>query len=328
VPLSQASISSSSSSSQSHSRPDVCVAAVLGDALHRVAVLGGREGMPRSLGSVYGACVTRFVGGGLRGVVRRVIDTPGVRSSSNGVAVSRDGSMLLVSDTWGSTRAIHVFNVADGSLHRIIGGWDRPPLHFSLPRQVWIADDGFVFVADAGNKRVMVLTPVLHFHGLVGVGQLDSPTGVCANADVVVVSDGGAHRLSVFSRGDGALRHHIGVHGRGDGELGYPLGLCFMSGDRHIAVADERNDRVSVFDVGGEFIRHVGVRVVDKPKGVACSVDGELVVADAGNRRVVVFRDDGSVVKTCGSGVYAGVAVVGGSLFAQDLDAEACVVFE
>jgi hypothetical protein len=42
--------------------PDVCVGVVLGDARHRVSALGGREGMPRSLGSVYGA-VTRFLGG-------------------------------------------------------------------------------------------------------------------------------------------------------------------------------------------------------------------------------------------------------------------------
>ena len=53
--------------------PAVCVGAVLGDALHRVSVLGGRDGMPRSLGSVYGGAVTRFLGVGR--VVSRVIDT-------------------------------------------------------------------------------------------------------------------------------------------------------------------------------------------------------------------------------------------------------------
>jgi hypothetical protein len=40
-----------------------------------VAVLGGREGMSRSLGSVYGGSVTRFLGGGLRGEESRVIMT-------------------------------------------------------------------------------------------------------------------------------------------------------------------------------------------------------------------------------------------------------------
>jgi hypothetical protein len=78
--------------------PDVCLAAVLGDSLRRLAVLGGREGLNRSLGSVYGGSVTRFLGGSLRGVVSRVIDTPGAQSFSNGVAVSRDGCTLLVSD--------------------------------------------------------------------------------------------------------------------------------------------------------------------------------------------------------------------------------------
>jgi hypothetical protein len=60
VPLSYAAPDASSSLS-SH----VCGSAVLGDALRRVAVLGGREGMPRSLGSVYGGSVTRFLGGSL-----------------------------------------------------------------------------------------------------------------------------------------------------------------------------------------------------------------------------------------------------------------------
>ncbi len=76
--------------------PDVYVGAVLGDALRCVAVLGGREGMPRSLGSVYGGSVTRFLGGSLRGVMSRVIDTPGLKSVSNGVAVSRDGCLQAV----------------------------------------------------------------------------------------------------------------------------------------------------------------------------------------------------------------------------------------
>jgi hypothetical protein len=53
--------------------PAVCVAVVLGDALRRVSVLGGRKGLARSMGSVYGGSVTRFLGGGLRGVASRVI---------------------------------------------------------------------------------------------------------------------------------------------------------------------------------------------------------------------------------------------------------------
>jgi hypothetical protein len=117
----------------SYCSPGVCVAAVLGDALRRVAVLGGREGMPRSLGSVYGGSVTRFLGGGCRGIVSRVIDMPGVKSWGNGVAVSRDGSTLLVSDC---CFAIHTLRIGDGSPLRVIGGAGDGPLQFKQPRQV------------------------------------------------------------------------------------------------------------------------------------------------------------------------------------------------
>ncbi len=307
---------------------------MLGDAEHRVAVLGGREGMSRSLGSVYGGSVTRFLrGGGLRGVVSRVIDTPGVHSYMNGIAVTRDGGTLLVSaDNTGVSRAIHEFSVADGSRRRVIGVKGTGPLQFRHPRQVYIAADGFVFVADGFNNRVQVLTPSLHFHAFVGVGQLSWPSGVCANADAVVVSEiGDIRRISVFNRHDGTLLRRFGYAGDSDCVTEWPCGLCFMSGDRHVAVADETSNRVSVFSIDGDFIlyfiRHVGVGVLDRPFGVACSPFDELVVADYGNRRVAVFSAAGELAMTIGDGGFMGVAVHGSNVFAHEHDSQQCVVF-
>jgi tripartite motif-containing protein 71 len=302
------------------------VGAVLGDGPRRVAVLGGREGMPRSLGSVYGGSVTRFLGG-CRGVASRVVDMPGVRSFSNGVAVSRDGSTLLVSDYSGGSHAIHEFRVADGSRLRVIGGAGAGPLQFKKPCQVWVASDDVVFVADTGNDRVQVLTPRLDFHGFVGVGELSGPAGVCADDDVIMVSEFYAHRISVFARCDGALLRRFGSQGSGDGQLKYPYGLCFMSGHRHFAVADRYNHRVSVFSVEGEFVRHVGVGKLDWPSGVACSAFGEIVVADTGHDRVVVFSASGEMLNTMRVGRFTGVAIHGGTIFAQTFCAGKCVVF-
>jgi DNA-binding beta-propeller fold protein YncE len=302
------------------------VGAVLGDAERRVSVLGGREGMPRSLGSVYGGSVTRFLGGGCRGVASRVIAIGGVESWSNGVAVSRDGSMLLVSDSFGGSHAIHAFRVVEGSLLRIIGGAGDGPLQFKYPYQIWAASDDFVFVADYGNNRVQVLTPRLDFHGFVGVGQLTAPLGVCADDDVVMVSEETAHRISVFSRGDGALLRRFGSRGRDDGRLWSPYGLCFMSGHRHVAVADFGNHRVSVFSVEGEFVRHVGVGELSYPKGVACSAFDEIVVADWGDRCVVVFSASGEMLHTMRGGAFTGVAMHGGTIFAQTYSEDKCVV--
>ncbi len=268
--------------------------------------------------------------------VSRAIATPRVKSLSNGVAVSCDGSTLLVSDCDGGSHAVHEFGVASATPLRVVGkrGWfggrgsGDGPLQFNGPRQVWVASDGYVFVAELGNNRVQVLTPGLDFHDFIGVGHLDSPSGVCASADVVVVSDLSARRLSVFQRTGGSRLRRFGVEGRGDGQLISPLGLCFMPGNRHVAVADYGNHRVSVFSVDGEFVRHVGVGSLMHPWGVACSATGELVVADTGHRRIAVFASSGELLRTLGDGDFKGVTIHGSTIFAVDCDStsKACVV--
>jgi DNA-binding beta-propeller fold protein YncE len=251
--------------------------------------------------------------------VSRVIDAPGVASYTNGIAVSVDGCTLLVSD--GIPRgahAIHEFSVVDGSLRRVIGDEGDGALQFKEPRQLCIAPDGFVFVADTGSSRMQVLTPTLYFDCFIGQGQLERPVGVCANADVVVVSEFDAHCVSVFRRGDGSLLRRFGSKGSGDGQLSHPCGLCFMSGDRHVAVASLVNSRVSVLSIDGEFIRHVSVRVLRGPQGVAASDFDELVVADTGNRCLRVFSGDGDVLSGAVKGRFVGVAVHGSSVMAVE----------
>jgi DNA-binding beta-propeller fold protein YncE len=240
-----------------------------------------------------------------------------------------------VSDYFGGSHAIHEFRVVDGSRLRVIGGEGDGQLQFKNPAQVWVASDDHVFVAEYGNNRVQVLTPRLDFHCFVGAGQLDRPAGVCANDDVIVVSEGDTHRINVFKRSDGALLRRFGCEGAGDRSLYFPHGLCFMSGQHHVAVAqlsvsaaDNRNHRVSVFSVEGEFIRHVGVGKLLNPCGVACSAYDELVVASWANGRVVVFSASGELLKTMAGGDFTGVAIHGGTIFAQDCRNSKCILFK
>jgi DNA-binding beta-propeller fold protein YncE len=288
---------------------------VLGDAEHRVAVLGGREGMPRSLGSVYGGSITRFLGGSCRGVASRVIRVPPVAMESNGFAVSHNGGTLLLSDGgFGGSNAVLQLRTADGRPRRAVGSWGDGPLHFNELHQLCIAPDGFVFVADAGNNRVQVLTPSLDFHGLIGVGRLQAPVGVCANADVVLVCEVNDHRVSVFNRHGGALVRSFGSCGSGDGQLSFPRALCLMSGDRHVAVVDYENCRVTVFSIDGEFIRHIGAGIFSCPQGIAASAFDELVVADYSKIRV--FSATGDLLAIVAEGRFSGLAVHGSALFA------------
>jgi DNA-binding beta-propeller fold protein YncE len=281
---------------------------------------------------VYGGSITRFLGGSCRGVVSRVIDTPVADGSCRGVAVSRDGCTLLVSESsdFRNSHAIHELSMVDGSRRRVIGGDSGDgPLQFYQPQQSCIAPDGFVFVADAGNNRVQVLTPSLDFHCFIGQGLLQYPAGVCANADVVVVSESKKHRIAVFNRGDGVLLRRFGHQGSGDGQLSLPRGVCFMAGDRHVAIVERGNFRVSVFSIGGEFVRHVGVGVMREPQGVAASAFDELVVADPGYSSPRVFSSTGDLLARVCEGRFTTVAVHGSTVFAAHSNSSGTVsVFE
>jgi DNA-binding beta-propeller fold protein YncE len=294
-----------------------CVEAILYDALRRVTTLGGREGMPRSLGSVYGGLVALFLGSTFQGKVQREIPTPDIRSWCNGLAITRDGSTLLSAYFYGHT--VHVYNAHTGKLLSVVGSQGTGPLQFLHPSSIHIARDDFVLVAETDNHRIQVLTPRFEFHAFVGVGQLHGPVCVCCDEDSVYVSEWYEHRVSVFSRSTGALLRRIGSRGSGDGQLCRPVGLCILSSNRHIAVAERENHRVSVFNIDGAFIRHVGVGEVNSPAGIACSAFDELVVVDVYNRRIVVYDACGKLAKSFGDWFefFSGVALHGDVLLTQ-----------
>ncbi len=310
----------------SHTAAALCVSAALGDAGRRLSAMGGRAGMPRSLGSVLGCWVMRFLGG-FRGVESRVIPTPKIRSTSNGIALTRDGSTLLVSDCHGASQRVHTFDATTGAYLRAVGSAGTGPLQFRMPCQIWVASDDHVFVVEDANDRVQELTPQLDFHGFIGAGQLRNPAGVCANREIVAVSEFIHCRISVFCRGDGALLRRVGSIGHSDGQLNHPMGLCFENRTGYIAVADHGNYRISVFRADGEFVRHVGVGQLRHPIGVACTAFDELVVADWDNSRVVVFGADGELMHAMHSGRFTGVATHGATIYAQLCTDEKCVVF-
>jgi hypothetical protein len=311
--------------------PEPCtnaVAAVLNDTQRRVCVLGGRAGMPRSLGSVYAGSIVRFLGG-CRGVTSRVIQT-GVASWNNTMALSRDGTMLLVADgnicTPCDRPALTLIRVADGGVVRRVGTPGTGPLQFRRPRQVCIAVDEHVFVAELDNGRVQVLTPTLDFHSFLGVGQLLAPVGVCADADTVFVSEYHRDCISVFARRDGALLRRFGYHGGGDGQLDGPVSVCFVGRTGEIAVVEWHNRRVSVFTTDGAFVRHVGVAHLVCPVSVACSDGGhEVIVADR-DGCIAVFDAGGDLLRYLDNFWNTGVFIHNGAIYAHKHDG-LCVVF-
>ena len=77
----------------------------------------------------------------------------------------------------------------------------------------------------------------------------------------------------------------------------YPLGLAVSNRDE-IAVADQGNHRVQIFNSNGDFIRSFGRHGSNQgefkyPYGIAFDKDGKIFVADRGNHRVQIFNREG-----------------------------------
>jgi DNA-binding beta-propeller fold protein YncE len=270
------------------------VAAAVHDPCRRLAAFGERAAMARSLASVYACFVTRFLGDGMR---RACAQSIRLNRYTSTFAVARNDTSLFA--TGRDFSELAEFRLSEA----VSGGGSRLPAKRAVSlqtggvvtahkreSQVFLASDGCIFVA-AGN--VYVFTPQLEVTAC-GKGMITYAEGVCADDDTVFVPHLG--KIAVFARATGVLTNTFYACKRG--KLGHPANLCFMAANRRLAVADRVKNRVSVFDVTGRFVRDIGVGVLGRPGGLACSAADELVVADPANHRVAIFLPCGNVGKS------------------------------
>jgi tripartite motif-containing protein 71 len=83
--------------------------------------------------------------------------------------------------------------------------------------------------------------------------------------------------------------------------LASPMGAA-IDGDHNIYIAEAGRHRIAVFDVNGKLLRRFGTRgdgdgQLLLPGRVAVNPQGEVIVADVGNRRAQVFTSDGRFIR-------------------------------
>lgn len=190
---------------------------------------------------------------------------------------------------------------------------DKP---FFTPRTLAISPDGTRVIADTGNNRIVVLDRDGNFVRAFGSGCRlgEGEAGGCQDPD-----------------GSGPLA-------LGDGQFYEPWGVA-INAEGKIFVADTWNGRIQVFDAEGHFVTKWGVfsstggELTDAfalfgPRGLAIGADGNLLVADTGNKRIIKFTADGQLVQQIGGGGVIGgrfeepvgvaVSPVDGSVFVAD----------
>ena len=130
------------------------------------------------------------------------------------------------------------------------------------------------------------------------VGNVTRGVAVHTNGEVFASSQDGF--VQVFSE-DGTAVRRIGSKGNGNGQFDWPWGLLLV-GDR-LYVSDDNLHRVQYFSATtGQYIGQFGSKgngngQFSSPSGMSTDGKGNILVADYNNKRVQVFKEDGTFVQ-------------------------------
>jgi uncharacterized protein (TIGR03663 family) len=181
---------------------------------------------------------------------------------------------------------------------------------FTSPRNLAVAADGTLFVADTGNHRIQHLAAdgsVIKIWGSFASldkgeapgGTFNEPWGIALAPDgTVYVADTWNHRVQHFTA-DGQFLGMWGTFGQADTLTSFwgPRAVAVDATGR-VYVADTGNKRIVVFDGQGNPLGQIGepgggplAGQLDEPVGVAIGPDGLVYIADTWNSRIQVFSE-------------------------------------
>ena len=204
-----------------------------------------------------------------------------------------DGGSLIVD------RTAHVVRVFDDT-NTQVDVWGTPNVsgsgddHFNNPRGLDIDRSGYVWVADASNHRVKVLTPDGDFYA--EITGLTAPYDVaCDPRGRVYVANAGASGVEVYRSDIGQNVGTIGTPGAGVGQLSFPRSVAVDYFGR-VYVSDSGNNRIQRWTRAGAFSGlwggpGSGPGELDDPRGIGVNPRGDLYVGEHGNSRVQFVTD-------------------------------------
>lgn len=236
-------------------------------------------------------------------------------SSPKGLDVHVDGS-VFVADT--NNNRIQQFS-ATGEILNVWGTYaniaegSAPGGTLNQPWDVAVSKDGFVYVADTFNHRIVKFSNSGNFIKMIGVfaqgsnpDTLWGPRGIAVDLNGnVLITDTGNKRVVVYDR-DLNYITQFGGAGFDPGQFDEPVGIAVSpSGD--IAVADTWNRRIQIFkpdDTGliytpiNEFSVDAwfGQSLENKPY-LTFSPYGTIVISDPEGGRILEFTPEGSFVR-------------------------------
>ena len=251
-----------------------------------------------------------------------------------GVRITIDQSVLDLG--WNEIDAVELVGVPEGPVPT---AQPVPPTAVAEIPQGFIwrldSDPGDKFYAAAGlaigpDGNLYLADALARFHIISPDGKLlntiQDYDHLFVTADIDVGPDGNLYiadwgsddyPISVYTPA-GKFVRAWGSKGQGEGQFGdyspdylaiCPDGLVYVV-DTNKDAADERYERVQVFDTAGNFVRQWSITAIDdffSTAGMACHSDGNLYLLGWLGHYVLVVSPEGNLVKKIGEDALSGV---------------------
>lgn len=225
---------------------------------------------------------------------------PGQFKEPWGVAVAKNGD-VYVADTW--NHRIQVFD-HEGRFKAMwgffgeSGGANGPGEALYGPRDLAFDSQGFLYVADTGNKRIIKYDPQGHMVAGIGGagdgdGQMQEPVGIALDKeDNLYVADTWNQRIQVFDKQLNFLRKWPVLAWEGMSVVNKPYLAVDEAGN--VYVTDPEGFRVLKFDSQGKLLLVWGqsgsdLSSMNLPTGIKVDKAGRVVIADSENHRILIF---------------------------------------
>ena len=132
-----------------------------------------------------------------------------------------------------------------------------------------------------------------------GNGEFDRPLGIVLDANNdMYVTDFNNHRVQKFDI-DGAYLFQFGIQGTANGQLNCPVGIIIHDG--RLFVAEWGNNRISVFQLDGQFSYGIQSNHLGHLDYIAVSTNDQLLVVNRGYHCISIFTLDGNYVGKFGT---------------------------
>ena len=225
--------------------------------------------------------------------------SPGYFDTPNAIAIDRAGGSLYVVDT--GNHRVQRFDLK-GKFMQSFGQLGSSDGDFNRPMDIVLDRNGNIYVADTGNDRIQKFDSSGKF--LQSWGKYARRRGVeLKNPVSVAYADEGFGQILVLNSPecrvqkydiDGNLVKEWPMHAKGEGALCGPSRIRIEPRKYTVYIADTENNRVILFDKGGEPLGALkeGRKAFRKPSGlfVDVSFGEDLLVADTGNNLIQIFR--------------------------------------